>query len=440
MADEDCGAAILGVLYQRLPSRTSVKRLRATAARALIQDVGHSLDAGAARPNPSFAAFFKECYETALGFDCTYDGSGKANPYRLENFEWLGYQQDTVYLGKGVSLGLSRHHVLLSNRKTGLLVLETHFAFDRPYQLDQPLGDVEQAISDAIYQLYWRKRKAHGDSVPVQLRSLTDPFQTYSEALPQAATRRVQLHVVCNSSLTEVIESSSKIIDGFPIALYSLLHLHSQGVSRDFAMQNLQDCARRTTDFFVAFCAAEVLLTICSPFPRIFAESSGRHHIGSQQELEAALSAWEKRKAKLPFGHEGYDILPEFPALRYNSHVVSLALLNATYANAKAQRQLRELMNSSIFKRMLVEVFWITSLERMLYRETCLDHVRLSVVREFVDEQLSNLHFSAIEKTTTALRQNTTSQLLAVLTILSFAFLVVPAAYELVQWLIELIP
>lgn len=191
-------------------------------------------------------------------------------------------------------------------------------------------------------------------------------------------------------------------LDRMATDIYSLLFAHADGVAPEMARAYLEQNQWSSTNFFTTYYQPGALIAVSRPYPPELYAARRTHFLQSDLDADpacAAASVGDGAAAPSPTGRAiGYDMLPEYPPLRY------VALLPGVFATV-FEENLRDAYDRLLTLQQRSAITWrfwrIVGRERELNRigvalavADNFEHLRLpitrSLVRQLIDAKLQD--------------------------------------------------
>ena len=356
--------------------------------------------------DPVAKTMFERCYTIADRFMFTPDF------LRLRTVTWLGaadvsHDDEDVYARSDYFLVENDFHHTTS--------VHHHIAFSRPVDLNAWDTDEWRSLIYPLHELYWSWNFAQDRRIDLsQIGRALDPFLQVVEK-PQAAQFASRGFYISLYDADPVLISDWRSVAP---ALVSLLYLQAEGIDQAHAADRLTGLVAQSTEFFVTFFNADAVLSLSRRYPSdaVVEPYANGHptHPGSIAATQAALDDRLQHDTKR---YEPYDLLPEYPVLRY----LDLGLTEFT-TNAKSQQwsirhRLDALSQSSGAWRVLRTATALPRIDRVYYRSTAIFILRLPAARDLATKMIAEQGLGLNQQAIDGMKSNLLNTLVTILTV-----------------------
>jgi hypothetical protein len=324
------------------------------------------------RQSDDAKVFFEHCYGISDRFNFSPDFVG------ARTVTWLGY----LRFKRGAEADYARSdYFLVVDDYHRIASIHHHLAFGAPVDLTDCDSDRWRSFVHTLHELYWswnRTQDRLSDSGEVT--QALDPF------IPQLMHRSDALFA-SRGFYMSLYDAEPELIkrwrDVAP-ALYSLLYLHTEGFDHDRAPDALAGRMAQSTEFFVSFYAADAILSLSRPYPApdVVAPYAA-HNPAAAGYVASTESDFAARLTEHADRFEPYDLLPEYPALRYLDLSLTEFATNARYGQWHIRGRLDTLAQANPGLAIPQTVVTLPRLDRVYYRTTSMSVLRLPVARDF---------------------------------------------------------
>jgi hypothetical protein len=274
-----------------------------------------------------------------------------------------------------------------------------HLVFSEPVNLHDWDNEEWRSCIYALHQLYWSWNWAQDRRTDDSYGSDTlDPFLGVVEP-PHAAQFASRGFYI---SLYDADPALIADWESVAPALTSLLYLQAEGFDHAHAAQALAARTAQSTDFFISFFNADALLSLSCTYPE--ASVVDPFVVGYPTEpgtIAAAQTAFERRLQQHGRRYEPYDLLPEYPALRYLDLGLTEFTTNTKSSQWNIRHRLDSLSQAGGVPRVLRTAFALPGIDRIYYRSIALFVLRLPAARDLakklIHEQAPDLNQEAID-------------------------------------------
>ena len=380
------------VLVQILDPKTSTEKIVALAEDRLVRD-------------DDAKALFEECYQIADRFMFTPDFLA------LRSVTWLG----------GVSISRDgddeyarSDYFMVTNRFHRSISIHHHLAFGGTLDLTQCNTEEWRSCINALHELYWSWNWTQDRRIdPSNTGKLLDPF-VRTVAPPSAAL------FASRGFYISVYDADPGLVPDWRTvapALHSLLYLHSEGFDAARAADSLETRMAQTTEFFVSFFNADALLSLSCTYPATGAVDPLPDHYPTRLgSIPATRAAFEHRTRTCTQRFEPYDLLPEYPVLRYLDLGLTEFATNAKSNQWNIRRELDELSQERRTNGILRTITALPRIDRVYYRATALSILRLPAARDLAVKLIAEQALSSNEHAIDGMKASLLNTLVTILT------------------------
>jgi hypothetical protein len=355
--------------------------------------------------DPVAKKLFEDCYRTADRFMFTPDFLS----YRTVT--WLGAAE--VHHGKNVYA--RSDYFLVENGFHHTTSIHHHIAFSE--SVDLLAWDTQEwrSIIYPLHELYWSWDWAHerrtdlsgaGDELDPFLRRVEPP------AAAQYASRGFYI------SLYDADPALISSWETVAPALVSLLNLQAEGVDEKNAANSLKGLVAQSTEFFVTFYNSDAMISLSRPYPSPTVvkpyDSSYPTAPGAIAETQATLDA---RLAQHGQRYEPYDLIPEYPVLRYLDLGLTEFATNAKSRQWNIRQQLDTISQSSGISPVLRTATALPKIDRTYYRSTAIFILRLPVTRDLATKLIGDAGLSLNQQAIDGMKSSLLNTLVLILTV-----------------------
>lgn len=364
-------------IVQILDPRTKPEAILSAAQERLTQDAAAK-------------ALFERCYQTADRFMFTPDF------LEQRKVQWLGGVE--VNHGGHACFARSDYFMVQSgfHRTTSI---HHHLAFSRPVDLHSWDSEEWRSCVYALHQLYWSWNWAQDQRTDdSHVGDMLDPFLRVVEPphAGQFASRGFYI------SLYDADPALIADWESVAPALTSLLYLHAEGFDQAHAAQALAARTAQSTEFVISFYNADALLSLSCTYPGAgVVDPFAADYPTGPGTIAATQTAFEHRLQQHRRRYEPYDLLPEYPALRYLDVGLTEFTTNTKSSQWNIRHQLDSLSQASGVSRVLRTASALPGIDRIYYRSIALFVLRLPAARDLakklIAEQAPDLNQEAID-------------------------------------------
>jgi len=229
--------------------------------------------------------------------------------------------------------------------------------------------------------------------------------------------------------------------------IYKLLYFHAEGVDAKIAKEKLKKDMWTSADFYLNFYQPGALLSLSTPYPSDIYKKNIRYFLptlndsgeiysseylkdiryflptlNDRGEIACGDPSKGRRKGKR---YETYDLLPEYPALRY----MGMASLEFSGVIEELLRglydDLMELQRKQYLIRLVMALYKLPGIETVYIACKHLEYIRLPILREFISRLIRNKHQEAIDESINYLNSYLFNRMILILTILAIILTVI---------------
>jgi hypothetical protein len=347
---------------------------------------------------------FEKCYEVAARF--TFSPSFR----KSRTVTWLGK------VAEPAAVDVRCDHFLVENAFHGSRAVHQHIAFREPLNLEGQSEDLSRFVR-ILHEIYWKTD--HGGNYST-LASQLDPITPeLKDPAVGAADLREELFGTRGFYIS-VHGAAADTVAGWrtvAVPLYSLLFLHAEGVEPDAATRQLERAIAQSTSFFVSFLNADAILSLSTTYPKpALIDPFGEDYPFTTGSVAATSSLFESRCSTYAERFEPYDLLPEYPALRYLDLAVLEFGANAQHAQWRIRNRLDAFFRSRLPIRLIRATFTLPQVDRIYYRSTSFSILRLPVIRELGKRLVAELALDFNERAIDGMKASLLNSLVTLLT------------------------
>lgn len=335
-------------------------------------------------------ALFERCYQIADRFMFTPDF------LEQRKVRWLG----GVEVSHGGHPCFARSdYFMIQNGFHRTTSIHHHLAFSQPVDLHSWDSEEWRSCIYALHELYWSWNWAQDRRTDdSHVGDLLDPFLRVVEPphAAQFASRGFYISLYdANPALIADWESVAP-------ALTSLLYLHAEGFDQAHAAQALAARTAQSTEFFISFYNADAILSLSRTYPGPgLVEPFAADYPTTPGTIAATQTAFEQRLQQHRQRYEPYDLLPEYPALRYLDVGLTEFTTNTKSSQWNIRHRLDSLSQANGVSRVPRTAIALPGVDRTYYRSIALFVLRLPAARDLakklIAEQAPDLNQEAID-------------------------------------------
>jgi hypothetical protein len=355
--------------------------------------------------DPVAKKLFEGCYRTADRFMFTPDFLS------TRTVTWLGaadvHHEKNAYARSDYFLVENEFHHTTS--------IHQHIAFLESVDLRAWDTQEWRSIIYPLHELYWSWDWAHDRRTDLSgAGGALDPFLRKVEppAAAQYASRGFYI---------SLYDADPGLISGWETvapALVSLLNLQAEGIDQKNAAESLKGLVAQSTEFFVTFYNSDTMLSLSRPYPSptvVKPYDSGYPTApGAIGETQAAL---DDRLAQHGQRYEPYDLIPEYPVLRYLDLGLTEFTTNAKSRQWNIRHQLDALSQSSGISRVLRTATALPKIDRTYYRSTAVFILRLPVTRDLATKLIGDQGLDLNQRAIDGMKSSLLNTLVTILTV-----------------------
>lgn len=349
---------------------------------------------------------FANCYKIADRFNFTPDFLG------TRAVEYLGGTR----ISRGDEQEWARSdYFLVENNFHHTRSIHHHIAFGS--QIDLHASDTEEWRSCiyALHELYWSWNWVQETrSDPSHIGETLDPFLRLVERPSAGQFARRGFYMSLYDADPALVSSWQSVAP----ALISLLYLHAEGFDRTHAATTLAEHMAQSTEFFVSFYNADALLSLGHAYPpKDVVEPYPESYPTGPATIEATQAALKSRLVQYTQRYEPYDLLPEYPALRYLDLSLTEFATNAKASQWSIRGELDRLSQQDRLRSLLGTIIALPRIDGVYYRGTALFVLRLPVARDLATKLLAEQGLSSNEQAIDGMKTSLLNTLVTILTI-----------------------
>lgn len=380
------------VLVQILDSRTRREEILTKADQHLTKD-------------PVAKTLFERCYRVADRFMFTPDFLS------VRKVTWLGAadaQRD------GEEAYARSDYFLIENDYHHTISIHHHIAFSRSIDLHAWESDEWRSLIIPLHELYWSWDPAYDRRTPLsRTGDALDPFLPVVEA-PEATQYASRGFYI---SLYDADPALISDWESVAPALMSLLNLQAEGIDKAHAAAGLKGWVAQSTEFFVTFYNADAMLSLSRPYPSAAVVAPYSNSYPTRPGTIAATQAVLDDRLKLNTRYEPYDLLPEYPVLRYLDLGLTEFTTNAKSRQWNIRHKLDALSQLGGARRVLRTVTALPSIDRLYYRSTAVFILRLPVARGLATKLIAEQGLSLNQQAIDGMKSSLLNTLVTILTV-----------------------
>jgi len=207
--------------------------------------------------------------------------------------------------------------------------------------------------------------------------------------------------------------------------IFKLLYFHAEGVDAKIAEEKLKKDMWTSTNFYLNFYQPGALLSLSTPYPK---DTYKKHisyflpNLNDRGEIVLGDPPKDERNDKW---YENYDLLPEYPALRY----MGMASLEFSGVIEELLRglydDLMELQRKQYLIRLIMASYKLPDIETAYIACKHLEYIKLPILRDFISRLIRNKHQEAIDESINYLNSYLSNRMILILTILAIILTII---------------
>ncbi len=293
-------------------------------------------------------------------------------------FTYLGCEIATMPMTGDGSLGRVRlDYFVIENSFHETVTLDIHVLVERnEYSLSELIVSTDNlvrakhsSVIGFMYDLYWGS-----DEIVEAFPTLGRWEHALREHLGDRIPSKYLYVSICDQD-AEVIVNWEK----YSSLIYGLLFLHREGVDAELASGYLEGHIWGSTEFFRNFSQPGAIVSVSRPYPSQIYDANREYFLPSQGSLPCTRAL--PRESSM---FETYDLLPEYPPLRYCGLLVGLYSGWIEEVMRSVETRLFRIHDSSRWLYPLRVWRGSARLQSEFYRARYSDAIRLPVVRDYV--------------------------------------------------------
>ena len=336
---------------------------------------------------------FEKIYRTAYGYFYSEFYSKK-----LE-IEYLGYSIEDGPInirGNRVEGKVRLDYVLVKNYYHNVYSLHIHFNFEKQEFDWDDKNDIFLETISKIYGEIYDNYKSNPERIPFKsMRKLIELFNEKEMFKQREAAYPLTFYTyisVCNLK-----EDQIKNWENNSVNIYRLLFCHPYEINESEAKKYLSEFSFGTTTFYRNFFQPGGMVSISSPYP----EEVYKNHCETFLPAidEQGNITIEQISAEEGRGHMDYDVIPEYPPLRYLG-LLSLEFTGFIEENLRYMYEELLGLRKDKYLRLLKYMLFSRYLDDVLsfYRLLSLEPIKLPVLRNYIEIVIDSKRQATIEK------------------------------------------